>query len=83
MNAWQCKMWFGHGSRSSDLTKMTLKATVKGKKRGRQKRLNDIIKEWIGMKFASSKADNRTRWEGIIAMSAMLPRRPSKVMGWN
>ena len=58
---------------------------MKGKrKRGRQKkRLEDNIKEWTGMDFASSTraAKDRTRWKGIIANSSVVPRQPSKVMG--
>ena len=46
--------WFGHVSRSSGLAKTILQGTVKGKKRGRQKkRWEDNIKEWTGMDFAS------------------------------
>ena len=76
--------WFGHVSRSSGLAKTILQATVKGKrKRGRQKRWEDNIKEWTGMDFASSTrtAENRTRWKGIVANSSVVPQRPSKVMG--
>ena len=56
----------------------------KQKKRGRQKkRLEDNIKEWTGMNFASSTraAENRTRWKGIVVNLSVVPRRPSKVMG--
>ena len=55
-------------------------------KRGRQKkRWEDNIKEWTGMGFTSSTraTDNRSRWKGIVANSSVVPRRPSKVMGWN
>ena len=53
-------------------------------KRGRQrKRWEDNIKEWTGMDFASSTrvAENRSRWNGIVANSSVVPRRPSKVTG--
>ena len=47
--------WFGHVSRSSGLAKTVLQGTVKGKKRGRQKkRWKNNIKEWTGIDFASS-----------------------------
>ena len=48
--------WFGHVSRSSGLAKTILQGKVKGKrKRDRQKkRLEDNIKEWTGIDFASS-----------------------------
>ena len=54
--------------------------------RGRQKkRWIDDIKEWTGMDFASSTraAENRTRWKGIVANSSVVPRQPSKVMGYD
>ena len=79
--------WFGHVSRSSVLAKAILQGTVKGKrKRGRQKkRWEDNIKGWTRIDFASSTraAENRRKWEGIVANSSVVPRRPSKVMGWN
>ena len=48
-----------------------------------KKRWEDNIKEWTGMDFASSTraAENRSRWNGIVANSSVVPRRPSKVMG--
>ena len=55
-----------------------------GIKRDRQKkRWQDNIKEWTVMDFASSTrvAKNRTKWQGIVANSSVVPRRPSKVMG--
>ena len=75
--------WFGHVSRSSGLSKTILLGTVKGKKRGRQKkRWTDNIKEWTGMDFASStRARVRvTKWKRIVAISSVVTRRPSKVM---
>ena len=67
------------------LRRKITEGTVKGKrKRGRQKkRLEDNIKEWTGMDFASSTraAENRSRWNGIVANSSVVPRRPTKVMG--
>ena len=81
----KCKLrWFGHVSRSSGLAKTILQGTVKGKRRGRQKkRWEDNIKGWTGMDFASSTraAENRTRWKGIVANSSVVARRPSKFMG--
>ena len=47
--------WFGHVLRFFGLAKTILRGTVKGKRRGRQKkRWGDNIKEWTGMDFASS-----------------------------
>ena len=47
------------------------------------KRCEDNIKEWTGMDFASSTwaAESRTKWNGIVAKSSVVPRRHSKVMG--
>ena len=78
---------FGDVSMSSGLAKTILHGTVKGqRKRGRQKkRLEDNIKEWTGMDFASSPraSENRSRWKGIVANSSVVPRRPFKIMGKN
>ena len=42
--------WYGHISRSSGKAKTILQGTVKGARRGRQKkRWEDNIKEWMGM----------------------------------
>ena len=53
------------------------------KQKKRQTEVEDNIKEWTGMDFASSTraAENRTRWKEIVANSSVEPRRPSKVMG--
>ena len=49
---------------------------MKGKRKGRQERWEDNIKEWTGMDFASSvgAAENRTRWKGIVANSSVVPQ---------
>ena len=67
--------WFGHVSKSSGLAKTILQGTVKGKRRGRQKkRWEDNINEWTGMEFVSSAraAENRTRGKGIVANSSVV-----------
>ena len=47
--------WLSHVSWSFGLTKKIIHGTVKGKRKGRQKkRWKDNIKEWTGMYFASS-----------------------------
>ena len=69
--------WFGHVSRSSGLAKTILLGRKGKRKIGRQiKRWEDNIKEWTGMDFASSSraAENKTRWKGIVANSAVVPR---------
>ena len=79
--------WFDHVSRSPGLAKTILQSTVKGKgKKGRQKkRWEGSIKEWTGIYFASSTwaAENRPRWKRIVANLSVVPRRPSKIMGYN
>ena len=68
--------WFGHVSRSSVLAKTILQGTMNGKRNGRQKKTwENSIKEWTGMDFVSSTraAENRTRWEGIVATSSVVP----------
>ena len=54
---------FGHISMSSGLAKTILQGTVKRKRRGRQKRWEDNIKDGKEIDFASSTraAENRTR----------------------
>ena len=57
---------------------------MKGKrKRQTDAEVEDNIKEWTGMDFASSTraAESRSRSKGIVANSSVVPRRPSKVMG--
>ena len=69
--------WFDHVLRSPCLAKRILQSTVKGKRRGRQKKnLEDNIREWIGIDFASltRAAGIRTRWTGIAGKSSMAPR---------
>ena len=69
----------------SCLAKTILQSIVQVKRRkGRQKkRLEDNIKEWTGMDFASSTraAEDRTRWTRIVVKSSVVPQRPHKVMG--
>ena len=74
--------WYGHISRSSAMAKTILQGTVKGARRkGRQKkRWEDNIKEWTGMRFGDSlrAAEDREGWEGIVATSSVVPRRPPR-----
>ena len=74
-------------SRSSGMAKTILQGTVKGaRRRGRQKkRLEDNIKEWMGMGFGDSlrAADDREGWKGIVATSSVVPRRPPRLRDWD
>ena len=75
--------WYGHVSRSSGLTKTILQSTVKGGGRqGRQrKRWEDNIKEWTGLEFGKSQmaVENRGKWRKLIAISSVVPQRPSRL----
>ena len=54
----------------------------KNKRRGRQKkRWEEKIKEWTGMVFGDSlrAAEDREGWKGIVAMSSVVPRRPTRL----
>ena len=54
----------------------------KKKKRQTEEEVERQFKEGTGMDFIGSTraAKNRTRWEGTVANSSGVPRRPSKVM---
>ena len=74
--------WYGHISRSSGMAKTILQGTMKGaRSRGRQKKWEDNIKEWTGMGFGDSlrAAEDWEGWKGIIAISSMVPRQPSRL----
>ena len=74
--------WYGHISRSSGMAKTILQGTVKGeRRRRRQKRWEDNIKEWTGMGFGDSlrAAGDREGWKGIAATSSVVPRRPPRL----
>ena len=74
--------WYGHISRSSGMAKTILQGTVKGpRRRGRQKKWEDNIKEWTGMGFGDSlrTAEDREGWKVIVATSSVVLRRPSRL----
>ena len=74
--------WYGHISRSSGMAKTILQGTVKGtRRRGRQKKWEDNIKEWVGMGFGDSlrAAEDSEEWKGIVATSSVVPRRPPRL----
>ena len=75
--------WYGLVSRSSGLAKAILQGSVKGGRRqGRQrKRWEDNIREWTGLEFGKSQTavENRRKWGKLIAKSALVPQRPSRL----
>ena len=60
------------------MAKTVLQVTVKGaRRRGRQKKWEDDIKEWTGMGFGDflRAAEDWEGWKGIVATSSVVPRR--------
>ena len=58
------------------MAKTILQGTVKGaRRRGRQKRWEDNIKELSGMGFGDSMraAEDREGWKGIVTTSSVVP----------
>ena len=77
--------WYSHISRSSGMAKTILQGTVKGaKRRRRQKKRWEDIKEWTGMGFGDSPraAEDREGWKGIVAVSSVVPRWPPRLKDW-
>ena len=59
------------------MAKTVLQGTVKGaRRRGRQKRWEDNIKEWTRMGLGDSlrAAEDREGWNGIVATSSVVPQ---------
>ena len=53
-----------------------------GGRQGRQrKRWEDNIKEWTGLEFGKSQmaVENRGKWRKLIAISSVVPKRPSRL----
>ena len=75
--------WYGHVSRTSGLAKTISQGTVKwGRRRSRQeKRWEDIIREWTGLKFGKFQraVKNRDKWRKLVAKSSVVPQRPSRL----
>ena len=68
--------WYGHVSWSSGLAKTILQGTVKGVRRqGRQKTLEDNIREWTGLKFSESQraVENRKMEETSCDVICCVP----------
>ena len=78
---WKLRL-YGHISRSLGMAKTILQGTVKGeRRRGRQKRWENNIKEWMGMGFGDSlrAAEDREGWKGIVATSSVVLRQPLRL----
>ena len=74
--------WYVHVSRSLGLAKTTLQGTVKGGRKGRQKKMwEDIIREWTGLEFGKSQraVENREKWKKLVAKSFVVPQYPLRL----
>ena len=74
--------WYGHVFYSSGLAKTISQGTVKGGRKGRQrKRWEDNIKEWTGLEFGKSPraVENKEKWRTLVAKSSVVPQRPSRL----
>ena len=63
-----------------------LQGAVKGaRRRGRQAKWEDNIKEWTEMEFGDSlsAAEDTDLWKGIVATSPVVPRRPPRLKDWD
>ena len=62
-------------------------SAVKGERNSRKQknRWEDKVEEWTGMQFGDSlrAAEDRERWKVIVAVSSVVPRRPSKLRDWD
>ena len=78
--------WYGHISKTFGMAKTFLQVTVKGARRGRQKkRWEDNSKEWTGMGFGDSlrAAEDGKGWKGIVATSSVVPRQPPRLRDYD
>ena len=65
-------------TRSSGLAKTILQGTVRGgRKRGRQKKRWEDIKEWTGLELSDTlrKAESREEWRELVAKTPVAPLR--------
>ena len=73
--------WYGHVSHSLGLAKTILQGKVKwGRRQGRQRKMwEDNIREWTGLEFAKSQraVENRKKWRKLVAISSLVPQRPT------
>ena len=75
--------WYGHITRSIGLAKMIIQDPVRGGRRkgSQEKRWEDNITEWTGLKLGEAKtnADNREGWRKVIIRSTLVPQRLSRL----
>ena len=74
--------WYGHVTRPSGLAKTILRGTVQGgRRRGRQRKRWEDIKEWTGLAWniVLRKAENREEWRKLVVKSTMVPQRSARL----
>ena len=74
--------WYGHVTRSSGLAKTILQWTVQGgRRRGRQRKRWEDVKEWTGLPWNITlrKAENREEWRKLVVKSTVVPQRSARL----
>ena len=58
---------------------------IEKSKERQKKRWEDNIREWTGIGFGDSlrAAEDREGWNGIVATSSVVPRRPPRLRDWD
>ena len=71
--------WYGHGMRSTGLSKTILQGTVEGTRRrgGQRRRWEDDITKWTGLGPVETMrlTKDRHRWTQLSATSTVVPQR--------
>ena len=69
--------WYGHVTRSSGLAETILQGTIRrGRRRGRQRKRWEDIKEWTGLEW---KGENREEWRKLVVKSTVVPQRSARL----
>ena len=74
--------WYGDVTRSSGLARTILQETVQGRRRrGRQRKRWEDIKEWTGIDWniILRKAENREEWRKLVIKSTVVPQRAARL----
>ena len=71
--------WYGHVTRASGLAKTVLQDTLRGGRRGRQrKQWKDNIRDWTGLELSDAvrRAEEQEEWRMLVARSCGAPTVP-------
>ena len=74
--------WYGHVTRSSGLAKTVLQGIAQGgRRRGRQRKRWEDIKEWTGIEWniIVRKAENHEKWRKLVVNSTVVPQRSARL----